>query len=48
MNVPLTITKSQCDTVTSVTVEVEDKGGSDTSSLSSRQGSIISNMSGRR
>lgn len=38
---------SQCDTVTSVTVEVEDKG-SDTASLSSRKGSIISNMSGRR
>ncbi|CAK7216087.1 hypothetical protein SBRCBS47491_002713 [Sporothrix bragantina] len=37
----------QCDTVTSVTVEVEDRG-SDTASLSSRKGSIISNMSNSR
>ncbi|KJR88220.1 uncharacterized protein SPSK_07291 [Sporothrix schenckii 1099-18] len=37
----------QCDTVTSVTVEVEDKG-SDTASLSSRNGSIINNVPGRR
>ncbi|CAK7226329.1 hypothetical protein SEUCBS140593_006204 [Sporothrix eucalyptigena] len=37
----------QCDTVTSVTVEVEDKG-SDTASLSSRKSSIVSNMSAAR
>ncbi|CAK7225178.1 hypothetical protein SCUCBS95973_005773 [Sporothrix curviconia] len=38
----------QCDTVTSVTVEVEDRA-SDTAGLNSRKGSIISNMSnGRR
>ncbi|OAA65614.1 Glucose receptor Git3 [Niveomyces insectorum RCEF 264] len=37
----------QCDTITSVTVEVEDKQ-SDTASLSSRKGSIISNLSARK